>query len=243
MPLPLAFHKIDNRFEWGFTRNTVPGFRRIVNSLEKRRFCCDNELFEISFDDGYTSIYENAFPILEKTSLRAIVFIITDFIGKDSCWDIYPGACRFYHLDKTQIRSLAEAGFKIGSHTVTHRNLCRLDNGNLRSELEDSRKILEDICGFPVETISYPFGRYDKRVAETALECGYKYGYTFFKNHDDEMPDGLIQNLIRERIPVYLFDTPLSVLLKLGSLRSFENLKGRIIKSYNIFTDMLTGNR
>jgi peptidoglycan/xylan/chitin deacetylase (PgdA/CDA1 family) len=175
--------------------------------------------------------------------LRTIVVIIFDFIGKESCWDIYHGACRFYHLDKPQIRSLAEAGFKIGSHTVSHRNLCRLNNTDLRNELEGSRKNIEDTCGFPVETISYPFGRYNRNVAETAMECGYKYGYTFFKNHDDEIPDDAIKDLTRERIPVYLFDTPLSVLLKLGSLRSFENLKGRIIKSYNIFTDMLTGNR
>ena len=243
MPLPLAFHKIDNRLEWGFTRNSVRGFKRIIELLRNRSFHCEDELFEISFDDGYSSVYYNALPILGGTSLRSIVFIITDFIGKQSNWDIYPGSGKFDHLTENQIRLLSENGFIIGSHTLSHRNLCGLDPKTLRSELNDSKKKLEDICGTAIDAVSYPFGRYDRRVAETALECGYRYGYTFFRNSSIDKNDNSLADMSRERIPIYLFDTPLSVLLKLGSLRTFENLKGRIIKSYNIFTEKLTEKR
>jgi peptidoglycan/xylan/chitin deacetylase (PgdA/CDA1 family) len=243
MPVPLAFHKIDNRIEWGFTRNSIGGFRRIVEYLEFIDFRCPDDQAELTFDDGYESVYSNALPILEKSSLRSIVFVIGRAVGKRSNWDVYPGAKRFRHMDADQIRMVSEAGVKIGSHTASHRNLTQLTDDKLYFELRESKRILEDITGLEVDSISYPFGRYDMRVVNTALECGYKYGYVFYRNRQDYAPDPEILNMIRERTPIYLFDTPLSIMLKFGLFGRFEKLKTRVVKSYNVFSEILANNK
>jgi len=48
-----------------------------------------NNLLLITFDDGDKSLYENAFPVLKKYNIPAIVFIITDLIDthKPFWWD------------------------------------------------------------------------------------------------------------------------------------------------------------
>ncbi|MBD3233453.1 MAG: polysaccharide deacetylase family protein [candidate division Zixibacteria bacterium] len=237
MPVPLAFHKIDNRFEWGLTRTTVGGFRRIVQLLKGIQYECPDEQFEISFDDGYDSVYTNALPILEITSFRAMVFIPTKYIGKTSSWDVYPGAGRFKHLNRQQIMELNKSGFLIGSHSHSHRNLTNLPESEMKRELTESKKILEDVCQSQVDSICYPYGRYNLKIIETALECGYKYGYTFFKKSGLYPPDSARQKMTGERIPIYLFDTPLSILLKLKGLGQFERFKSNIIKSYNSLSE------
>ena len=238
MPVPLAFHKIDNRFEWGLTRNTIGGFSRIVEYLNKSSFQCPSEPFEISFDDGYESVYQNALPLLGKSSLRAIAFVIAGYIGKHSGLDVYPGAGRFTHLNAKQIRILCQRGIAIGSHTMTHNNLTKMTADQLEYEFSESKRILENICEQEISAISYPYGKYDEKVIEVALKCGYRYGYTFFRDQTGKN-DGLYQDMARERLPIYLFDTPLSMMIKFKGLGQFENIKGRIIKSYNRFSDML----
>jgi len=48
-----------------------------------------NNLLLITFDDGDISLYENAFPVLKKYNIPAIVFIITDLIDTHNpfWWD------------------------------------------------------------------------------------------------------------------------------------------------------------
>ncbi len=244
--IPLAFHKVNNRLEWGLTWNTIGGFRRIVEYLERIDYSCPQEQFEISFDDGYESVYTNAFPILKNKHLRAMVFVVVGYIGKKSDWDIYPGSDKFSHLSKHQLMDLHNNGILIGSHTMNHKSLISLDKKRLIYELSESKKVLEDIFGEPIESISYPFGRYNKRVMDTAVECGYKYGYTFFKNNlpigvDDHKDD--YSDMSRQRVPIYLFDTPLSIMLKWSKFGGLERLKGKIIKSYNIYSGLLGKNR
>ncbi len=239
MPVPLAFHKIDNRFEWGLTRTTVGGFQRIAQLLEVIQYECPDERFEISFDDGYDSVYANAFPILEKTDFRTMVFIPTKFIGKSSSWDVYPGSERFWHLNRRQIIELHDSGFMIGSHSHSHRNLTNLTVSEMKRELAESKLILEDICQRPIDSICYPYGRFNIKTVETALECGYKYGYTFFKRTGLYPQDSVRQKMTRQRIPIYLFDTPLSILLKLKGLRRFERFKSNIVKSYNSLSETM----
>jgi peptidoglycan/xylan/chitin deacetylase (PgdA/CDA1 family) len=68
-------------------------------------------------------------------------------------------------------------GHTIGSHTVTHSMLGTMDNEEeIRAELLDSARAIEQRLGhFPV-TISYPVGSYNETTMRLSRETGYKIG-------------------------------------------------------------------
>ncbi|SEQ96428.1 Peptidoglycan/xylan/chitin deacetylase, PgdA/CDA1 family [Nitrosomonas sp. Nm51] len=58
-----------------------------------------------------------------------------------------------------QIRQLHEAGMEIGGHTVNHPILTRLDKTAAYTEIEQGKKILENIIQAPVRYFAYPNGK------------------------------------------------------------------------------------
>jgi peptidoglycan/xylan/chitin deacetylase (PgdA/CDA1 family) len=116
----------------------------------------------ITFDDGWDNNHSVAWPILAGAGLGATIFLISGFIGQ-------PG-----YLSWEQVRELAEAGISIQSHTVSHRPLGLLADSEIRSELEDSKKTIENRIGRTVDHISMPQGVFNQRVIEMAAQAGYR---------------------------------------------------------------------
>lgn len=75
-----------------------------------------------------------------------------------------------------QIRELENRGHEIGSHSVTHPILTRIDDSALRFELEISRSRMNSAAIKNVVGICYPNGNYDARVMEFGEAAGYQYG-------------------------------------------------------------------
>jgi peptidoglycan/xylan/chitin deacetylase (PgdA/CDA1 family) len=151
--------------------------RRTAGTLPKRSVV-------ITFDDGFTSTLR-AKTLLDEAGFVATVFVVTDFVdsGEPLCW---PGVEQWLAgktrgemapLGWKQLESLLEAGWEIGSHTATHAFLPRLDREKLARELAGSRRAIERRLG-PAETVAYPYGLADARVAAAAREAGYLAGCT-----------------------------------------------------------------
>jgi peptidoglycan/xylan/chitin deacetylase (PgdA/CDA1 family) len=81
-------------------------------------------------------------------------------------------------MDEAQIRQWLKAGHEIGSHSVTHRNLRRLNDADALLEIRDSKKALEDRFGVQVEHFCYPFGGWNPRVSQLVQEAGYRTACT-----------------------------------------------------------------
>jgi len=62
----------------------------------------------------------------------------------------------------------------IGSHTVTHTPLTNLSTEELEQELSDSKDNIEKYICKPVLHFAYPYGIYNKYIAECAKRSGYK---------------------------------------------------------------------
>jgi peptidoglycan/xylan/chitin deacetylase (PgdA/CDA1 family) len=86
--------------------------------------------------------------------------------------DVEPG------LRSEQVRGLVEAGFDIGFHTLRHHVLTGLDDSSLEHALEEGRRALEDASGRALDTIAYPHGKADDRVARAAAAHGFRMGVT-----------------------------------------------------------------
>lgn len=77
----------------------------------------------------------------------------------------------------TMVEDLVDAGLSIGSHTLTHPHLDRLDGPALADELAGSRSLVEDRLG-RCNAIAYPFGAWNQTVASAAAVAGYDIGLT-----------------------------------------------------------------
>lgn len=132
--------------------------------------CLPSAMITFAFDDGCQSTYDKAFPILEKYSYPATAFIITSFVGESG------------YMTIEQILDLADNGWEIGSHTVSHADLTEISDDQLNYELLESKKYLE-IFGLKVENFSSPYGKYDKRVIEAVTQ--------YYASHRTAWPAGL----------------------------------------------------
>lgn len=191
----------------------------------------------VSFDDGY----EDNLPVIEDLIERGIapaVFIPTAYIGKKNSWEYSSRLFPARHLDRGQIKQLAEKNVTIGSHGVSHRALTVMPDDTVRRELCDSKTKLEDITGRPVDVISFPFGRTNRRVTEIAQACGYRRGFTL----GETAPAGSnTDEFTVSRIPIYRADNYFSLRAKLCGESSRERLKDRIINMLAAGTIIVRG--
>ncbi len=121
----------------------------------------------ITFDDGYLDNYTNAFPILKKYGMHATIFVIPAFTG------VYPN-----YMTWDQLKEMEQNGITIESHTLTHPKLEELPDDEIRTELLNSKNMLEENLGHPIEFLAYPTGTYNLHIAGIAQDLGYKGAFT-----------------------------------------------------------------
>lgn len=137
--------------------------------------------FLISFDDGNETDYTKALPLLKEFGFKATFFLTSDFINK-------PG-----YLKKSQIQMLSQEGMEFGSHGKTHKFLPTLNEKELKLELLESKKTLEEIIGKEVNLLSLPGGYHNSKVKRIASELGFrgictsKFGFNENKTDPSEL--------------------------------------------------------
>ena len=122
----------------------------------------------ITFDDGYSEVFHKAVPVLKGLGMRATAYVISGrTLRSDTVF-------LTWHL----LRALERDGVEIGSHTVEHRDLTSLSDGEALRELVQSRRAFERRLGHPVQWLAYPFGAYDSRIERLARRAGYVLAVT-----------------------------------------------------------------
>jgi peptidoglycan/xylan/chitin deacetylase (PgdA/CDA1 family) len=107
------------------------------------RFVC------LTFDDGYRDAFDHALPILVEQRVPAAFFIVSGWIDQNR-----PGV-----INWAECRRLLANGMRVGSHSVTHPHLARLDEAAARTELTASRARLEAELGVPCVHFACPYGQ------------------------------------------------------------------------------------
>lgn len=129
-------------------------------------------LVGLTFDDGYTSVLENAVPELLRHGFTATVFMVSDRVGGSNDWD---AGTPWPLLPASQIGELAAAGLEIGSHSATHSRLAGADPGLLKAEVAGSRERLSGLADAEIRGFAYPYGDMDAAARGAVRDAGYDY--------------------------------------------------------------------
>ncbi len=168
----IYYHDIHSDNKYTEMSTPVNIFIKHIETIRKRNFEIVSNInnqknqIKICFDDGFKGLYEN----LDKLHLHKIpvqIFIITSLIDT-------PG-----YLTKSELVKLSKDEFvDVQSHTCNHHSLHALSESIIKQELEDSKNILEDICGKEISAICYPKGYFNSTIIRIAKEVGYKFQYS-----------------------------------------------------------------
>jgi len=136
---------------------------------EYNEACKTEKAVIITFDDGYSDNYSNAFKILKKYNIKATVFLISDYINAEG------------HLNENEIKEMVDSGLiYFESHTQTHTKLVfesNISNDKLNSELKNSKEKIENLTKKTVTVIAYPNGVCDKTYLDT-VKLYYDIAFT-----------------------------------------------------------------
>ena len=128
----------------------------------------------ITFDDGYADNYRFAWPILRSFGFTATVFVPAGLIGTDRMIPATrPGATPARLLTWKELKEMAANGISVGSHALTHTRLTRLSLAQVKREVTDSKKTLENKLGRSVDWFCYPSGAYSVEVVRLVQWAGY----------------------------------------------------------------------
>lgn len=121
----------------------------------------------LTFDDGYKDFYTNAYPVLKKYNLKAVVFLVTNFMDKDN------------YLNYPMVEEMYKSGLiSFGSHTVSHSSLTQISEKQVISEIVTSKKILESTLGYKIRFFCYPYGHFNNLAVNKVKEAGYSMAFT-----------------------------------------------------------------
>jgi peptidoglycan/xylan/chitin deacetylase (PgdA/CDA1 family) len=125
----------------------------------------------LTFDDGWKSFKEYAYPILKELGYPATLFIYTDFIGARIA------------LSWAELKELAQEGFDIQAHSKSHDDMRKKPseseedyNRRMQAELVQPLSVLQQRVGTPAKILAYPYGSHDEGVVKRVKQAGYIAG-------------------------------------------------------------------
>jgi len=150
----------------------------------------------ITIDDGWLSVYTNAFPILREFNYPFTMYLYKNYVDRGG-----------KSLSSAMIREMIAAGATIGSHSVSHpypkvvkknqRQGPEVYRAFLQKELGDSKKFLESKFGQSISTYVYPGGYVTPEMFPVARENGYTHMFTV-------LPGKVSQSTPDETLPRYV---------------------------------------
>jgi peptidoglycan/xylan/chitin deacetylase (PgdA/CDA1 family) len=124
----------------------------------------------ITFDDGFASFAEHAWPELRRRGLPVTLFVVSGHAGATNAWggrqDL--GIPVRPLLDWPTLRELAREGVSLGSHTASHAALPGLPPERVETELREARERIRSETGSEALAFAYPFGAVDTAACAAA---------------------------------------------------------------------------
>lgn len=155
----------------------------------------------ITFDDGAMSVLTVSKPLMDKYGYVGAAFLIAGSVGGHG------------NLDWDDVAELEEAGWEIGSHTVSHIYPTRVSIEKCAEEFASSRETIRDNIEGDCIAIAYPYGLYDDDTLDAVRDAGYRLGFTIDLGPADQTDDPLL--------------IPREMLVNGNSMRTFRRWLGQ----------------
>ena len=132
----------------------------------------------LTIDDGFSSFYQNAWPLLKKEKIPFILFVSTREVGA------------FNYMTWDQIKEISKEDFvEIGNHSHTHEYLVDESRDLILDDIQKSISIFKDQLGKNSDFFSYPFGEYSLEFKKLIKTLGFKYAFGQHSGVIDETKD------------------------------------------------------
>jgi biofilm PGA synthesis lipoprotein PgaB len=201
----LQYHHIDNDTS-ASTSTSVELFRQQIEHIRskeykivslpdliyqlKNRTVMEGNIVAITFDDGYESVYHNAFPILKTYKIPFTIFVNTESIEEN----------RKNHVSWAQLREMKKHGATIANHTHRHSHLIRYQEDiegwtkRVSKEINKAQRIINERLNQDIKLLAYPYGEFDTDT----LKLIRSLNYTAFGQHSGAInEDSNLQRLPR----------------------------------------------
>lgn len=130
----------------------------------------------ITFDDAYSSVLQNAVPVLERYGAPATTFLPTAAIGRASNWDA-PSTCDFSVMSEAELKEASGRGMSIESHGHSHLDMSKAAYEEVAADLTASIERIASITGLRPRYLAYPYGRHTEVARRAAEECGFEAAF------------------------------------------------------------------
>jgi len=148
----------------GYNLLSVP---ELVDHLKEGKELPDKAL-SVTIDDGYESIYTEAYPRFKKAGIPFTIFISTDPIDR--------GYAK--HLNWKQIQEMAKDPLvTIGAHTASHLHMAAASQARIGDEMARSLERMEEKLGYRPDTFAYPYGEASAKAISVVRGFGMRAAF------------------------------------------------------------------
>jgi peptidoglycan/xylan/chitin deacetylase (PgdA/CDA1 family) len=172
-PFPSAIFTTISAFEAQLHALAEAGYHSIslttiTDTLSKGGKLPENAV-ALTFDDGYESVYREAWPRLKEYGFSATIFLVTGYCNRNNQWSSQAASVPVRPLMTwAQVEEIAAAGWSLGAHTQTHPALSQLRPKEAEQEMVSSQSEIVERVGQAATVFAYPYGAVTPQVKEMA---------------------------------------------------------------------------
>ena len=130
----------------------------------------------ITFDDGYDSVHNIAYPAMERFGFTGTVYLNTGMIDDEINMQSIPEEGHYQDtkfMNWHQVQELRKNDWNIGSHGVQHYDLCNVDESQVENELSQSKAEIQQRLGLSCDDFSYTWGSYNEKLKKQVEAAEY----------------------------------------------------------------------
>jgi len=163
------------QMEWLYSEGYQAIFLEEVDTLDAKSA---QRAVIITFDDGYASFMDYAFPLFQNYGFKSTINIIGEHVGGFVAGDDP-------RLSWDECRFLIKSGIvEIGCHTYglhtwygrkPRSEAVREFNEKLKQDLAVFQEVMTRELGRPAKTLAWPYGMHDQKSIKIAKQAGFSF--------------------------------------------------------------------